>query len=221
MWIDDYSIAPRVRADFASLVWYLSYRHGVPLPNPAQDLYLFDGATTALEAQTSSADVRQALVGTSLFAAASDEVLDGVASGASIERYQAGEVVLDSGTTSDLCLLDEGRARLVLEGDDTAPLDVLEHASGEVVGLLGEPPDGVGRAVVIAITDCRIVRVAAAVAADAVSGSDDLAAALEQIRASRRRRCDRVVRRARRAIDTAAPSSDSDDVVPTRPGDAP
>ena len=43
MWIDDYTITPRVQADFASLVWYLSYRRGVPLPNPAQDLYLFDG----------------------------------------------------------------------------------------------------------------------------------------------------------------------------------
>ena len=48
MWIDDYSMQPRVRADFASLVWYLSYRHGVPLPNPAQDLYLFDGTAAAV-----------------------------------------------------------------------------------------------------------------------------------------------------------------------------
>ena len=47
MWVDDFAIVPRVRADFASLVWYLSYRHGVPLPNPAQDLYLFDGVQTA------------------------------------------------------------------------------------------------------------------------------------------------------------------------------
>ncbi len=63
MWIDDYSIRPRVQADFAALVWYLSYRHGVPLPNPAQDLYLFDGNASALASQVSSADVRRALLG--------------------------------------------------------------------------------------------------------------------------------------------------------------
>ena len=38
MWIDDYAIAPRVKSDFGSLVWYQSHRHGVPLPSPAQDL---------------------------------------------------------------------------------------------------------------------------------------------------------------------------------------
>ncbi|MBT8240676.1 MAG: mechanosensitive ion channel family protein, partial [Acidimicrobiia bacterium] len=43
MWIEDYAIAPRVKADLGALVWYLTYRHDVPLPNPAQDLYLFDG----------------------------------------------------------------------------------------------------------------------------------------------------------------------------------
>ena len=226
MWIDDYSITPRVRADFSSLVWYLSYRHDVPLPNPAQDLYLFDGATTALAAQTSSADVRRALAHTSLFAEASDDVLDAVAAASSIERYQAGEVMLDSDTTSDLCLLDDGRARLVLEGDGTARIDVLEHATGEVLGLLGEPPSGDRRAVVIATTDCRIVRISAAAAAGAVSGSDALAAALEQLRASRRRRCERVLRRTQRSEVALPAGADTGTDAPpdvaaaTDPGDA-
>jgi small-conductance mechanosensitive channel len=43
MWIDDYAIAPSVATDFGTLVWYQSHRHGVPLPSPAQDLYLYDG----------------------------------------------------------------------------------------------------------------------------------------------------------------------------------
>lgn len=221
MWIDDYSIAPRVRADFASLVWYLSYRHGVPLPNPAQDLYLFDGATTALETQTSSADVRRALTGASLFAEASDEVLDSVAAASSLERYQAGEVILDSDDTSDVCLLDDGRARLVLESDEAASFDVLEHAAGEVLGLLGEPPEGADRrAVVIAITDCRIVRIPAAAAAGAVSGSDALAAALEQLRASRRRRCERLLRRAHRSTEPAPAATDADDAATAPRGES-
>ncbi len=213
MWIDDYSIAPRVRADFAALVWYLSYRHGVPLPNPAQDLYLFDGAKSALETQASSADVRRALVGASLFAEASDELLDGVAAASSIERYQQGEIVIDSADTSDLCLLDDGSARLVLQADAAAPLEVLDHARGEVLGLLGELPDVDRRAVVVATSDCRIVRIPAHAAAGAVSASGALAAALDQLRASRRRRCERVLRRSQRSNDAAVPNAEAGEVA--------
>lgn len=217
MWIDDYSITPRVRADFAALVWYLSYRHGVPLPNPAQDLYLFDGANSALEASTSSADVRRALMGASLFAEASDEVLDSLAAASSIERYQQGEVVIDSAATSDLFLLDDGRARLLLEADGEVPVEVLDHATGEVLGLLGELPNTDRRAVVVATSDCRIVRIPAAAATGAVTGSGALAAALDQLRAARRRRCERVLRRSHRAIDAAVPT----DVTTAQGGDTP
>lgn len=221
MWIDDYSVAPRVRADFASLVWYLSYRHGVPLPNPAQDLYLFDGASSALQAQTSSADVRRALTGASLFAEASDEVLDGVAAASSIERYQQGEIVIDSDEPGDLCLLDDGRARLVLEADDAAPLEVLDHAMGEVLGLLGELPNTDRRAVVIASSDCRIVRIPAHTAAGAVAASGALSAALDHLRASRRRRSERVLRRSQRSIDPARSGTDAAEVATAQGGEAP
>ena len=52
MWVSDYSVVPRVRSDFGSLVWYQSHRHGVPLPSPAQDLFLHDSAAEAEAAET-------------------------------------------------------------------------------------------------------------------------------------------------------------------------
>jgi signal-transduction protein with cAMP-binding, CBS, and nucleotidyltransferase domain len=203
-------------------VWYLSYRHGVPLPNPAQDLYLFDGASTALASQTSSADVRRALVGVPLFAETSDDVLDTLAAASSIERFQQGEVVIAADAAGDLCLLDDGSARLVLHADDAAPLDVLDHASGEVLGLLGELPDVERWAVVVATSDCRIVRIPADAAADAVAASGQLAAVLEQLRASRRRRCERVLRRPPPpAVDPVRPDDDAPRGAFTRPGEMP
>jgi small-conductance mechanosensitive channel len=80
MWIEDYTIAPQVKADFGALVWYLSYRHDVPLPNPAQDLYLFDGAKTAIESQITSADIRRRLVDAPMTGDLDDDTLDQLAS---------------------------------------------------------------------------------------------------------------------------------------------
>lgn len=200
MWIDDFSIAPRVRADFASLVWYLSYRHGVPLPNPAQDLYLFDGDRSAAVSQVSSADVRQALLASPLLAELDDESLDQVASTSTLDAYQAGETIVGAGDSHDWFVLDTGTARLVLRTDELGDLDVLEHAPGEILGVLGELPDAGHHGVVVATTDCRVARIPAEAAAMALTSSTGLAAAFDQLGVSRRRRCDRVLRRAHRQL---------------------
>ena len=90
MWIDDYTNAPQVRADFGALVWYLSYRHDVPLPNPAQDLYLFDGAQTAIESHVTAADLRRRLVGSALLQGLDDDVLDRLAAAARARSVPTG-----------------------------------------------------------------------------------------------------------------------------------
>ena len=105
MWIDDYTLAPQVKADFGALVWYLSYRHDVPLPNPAQDLYLFDGAKTAIESQITAADIRRRLVDVPVIAELDDTVLDHLAAHASVEQYQRGETIIAQGERRDLFLL--------------------------------------------------------------------------------------------------------------------
>lgn len=200
MWIDDFSITPRVRADFSALVWYLSYRHGVPLPNPAQDLYLFDGAQAAISSQVSSADVRQALLEAPLFAEVTEDVLDRLAAASSIDTFQQGEVVIGAGDLRDLFVLAHGSARLVLRGEGVSDLDVLDHGEGELLGVLEELPDRDRGGVVVATSDCRVVRIPAAAAAEALTASTPLAQALDQMRVSRRRRCDRVLRRAGRGV---------------------
>jgi small-conductance mechanosensitive channel/CRP-like cAMP-binding protein len=207
MWIEDYSITPRVRADFSSLVWYLSYRHGVPLPNPAQDLYLFDGTASAIASQVSSADVRRSLLGAPLLAEASDDTLDNLAAGSTIDTYQAGEVIIAPGVVSGLHILDSGQARLVLQAGDLGDLPVLDHVAGEFLGVLGDPGDSGHRAFVVATVDCRVVRVPPAIAAGALTGSSGLAAALEQLAISRRRRCERVVRRSLRSVENGRTES--------------
>ncbi len=194
MWIEDYALAPQVKADFGALVWYLSYRHDVPLPNPAQDIYVFDGAKTAIDSQITTAEIRRRIVDMPLVAGLDDNALDNLAAVASIEQYQQGETILEEGTERDLLLLDAGRARLVLRRDDADELNVVDLEAGEVLGVLNELPES-GRAMVVAMTDCDIVRIPPDGASRAIALAPDLAEMLDQLATTRRRRIERVMRR--------------------------
>ena len=61
MWIEDFQDAPKVSSTFGSLVWYASHRHDVPLPSPAQDLYLYDGVEAGAADTPDRAEVRRRL----------------------------------------------------------------------------------------------------------------------------------------------------------------
>ncbi len=210
LWIDDYAIAPRVRADFGALVWYLSYRHDVPLPNPAQDLYLFDGAKTAIESQITAADVRRRISDAPLMADLDEAVLGQLASAASVDQYQLGETIVSAGAQRELWLLTAGRARLVLRRNGVDDLDVLDIEAGEVFGVLEDLPEMDRQALVVAVTDCEVVAIPPEAAGRAIALAPDLATVLEQLGSTRRRRVDRVLRRlAREATKPALPPGDA------------
>ena len=209
MWIDDYTRAPQVKADFGALVWYLSYRHDVPLPNPAQDLYLFDGAKTAIESQLTSADIRRRIIDVPLLSDLDDDALDQMAATATLGQYRQGETIITEGTQHDLLLLAHGRARLLLRRDGVEDLDVLDIETGEVFGVLDEPPR-LHRAVVVATTDCDVVRIPPEGAGRAISVAPDLAGVLEQLAVTRRRRIERVLRRSGREITLPSDSTELD-----------
>ncbi len=210
MWIDDFSIEPRVKADFGALVWYLSYRHGVPLPNPAQDLYLFDGAKTAIESQLTTADLRRRLVAAPVAAELDDDVLDHLAANATVDQYQQGETIVSQGERRDLFLLDRGRASLVLRRPDEADVSLLDIESGEIIGILDDPTDAEQPVLVTAVTDCDVLRIPPDAAARAIALAPELANVLDQLAVTRRRRIDRALRRIARASAGPAPDASSE-----------
>ncbi len=209
MWIDDYTLAPRVKADFGALVWYLSYRHDVPLPNPAQDLYLFDGAKTAIESEITAADVRRRLVDMPIVAELDGEVLDHLAAHASIHQYRRGETIVTQGARNDLLLLQSGRASLLLRTSGADDVGVLDIEPGEVVGVIDDPVESDREILVAAKTDCDVVTIPPGAAAHAVALAPELAAVLDQLATTQRRRIDRVIRRtARSALAKASSAAD-------------
>lgn len=202
MWISDYAIAPQVKSDFGSLVWYQSERQGVPLPSPAQDLFLHDPIAEANAAETSPATVRRALRSSSLLAMLDDEDLDRLIPSSRITRFAAGELLIDmSSSTRDLLVIVDGVARMVLIEADGSETGMGEVGSGETLGVL-DSSRGDGAVLGFrAATDCEVVIVQAEAAGEVGSRNADLSAALNRLASLRRRRIERTLTQRTRASD--------------------
>ena len=194
LWVDDFAIVPRVRSDFGSLVWYQSHRLGVPLPSPAQDLYLHDAAAMAEAAKPTSASIRSGLQRSQLLTLLGDDDIDRLVPASRFARYAAGELMVESGTSArDLMVLLDGRAALVLLEDGTTESTVGDVAEGETIGIL-ESPRGEGRTIAVrAVTDCEVLNIGAEAASEITSRNAGLAAALNRLREIRARRVDRLI----------------------------
>lgn len=195
LWIDDVARAPAISSEFGSLVWYFSHRHDVPLPSPAQDLYLYDGVATVSSEHIDRPELLRRLRGSPLLVDLDDEAIDALADAATSRRYARGETILRVGSPdTDLHLLHAGPAAVVLEPgvvDET----VLHVAPGEVFGLLDHPVDGAPETAILAMDDCQVVTVSADAAMEVISRHPQLSAAVEQLATGRRRRLRHALRR--------------------------
>ena len=200
MWVTDYAITPRVLSDFGSLVWYQSHRHNVPLPSPAQDLFLHDAALADDGGRPDPSDIRAGLQASPLLALLSDDEVDRIVPETRADRYSIGELMIDStAVRRELMVLVEGRARLNLMEPGFEDVVIGEVNAGETIGLL-EGQRGDSRMLgVRASTDCEVLVIGADAASEIGSRNADLAAAFNRMSAIRRRRVDRVV--AARAIE--------------------
>lgn len=211
MWIDDYRSEPQVKSDFGSLVWYQSHRHGVPLPSPAQDLYLYDGVVADTEEVPTPGELREGLSVSPLLASLPDEDLDRLAHAARGERFSIGEALLDPEVDEHgPSVIIEGRAHIVLaDGDDE--VTVSELGPGDLVGVL----EGLGKSTlalpvhVRAVADCEVLTIDRDVFSEVGSRNADLASAINRNSAIRRRRVDRVVEARRGGRDETALGHDA------------
>ncbi len=200
MWIDDYEIEPMVRSDFGRLVWYQSHRHDVPLPNPAQDLFLYDGVKTAEAAIPTTAELRQGLQSSPLLASLDDEELDALAAATRLDRYSVGEVIVGPASTGgELRLVRDGHAQMVLPDDGTDHV-IADFAAGEAIGVIDLSSPELRRVLVRAVSDCVIATIDAQVIGAVGSRNAELATALNRVAAIRRRRVERTMEHAREEL---------------------
>lgn len=215
LWIDDYAIAPRVKSDFGSLVWYHSHRHDVPLPSPAQDLYLWDGVRTYESGRPDHAQLLAAVRSCPLIANLGDDDLDALASTARLAQFARGETIGSSDGLDAIGILQRGRAQLVLRLDGATP-SVLEYLDGDLLGIVDfdETPGAV-----VAVTDCEVVELDVETARRVISRSPELSGAIEQISSSRQRRIERTLRRyaAARVVTELTEGSDVSEATAPEP----
>jgi hypothetical protein len=185
MWIDDYTIAPRVKTDFGALVWYQSHRMDVPLPSPAYDLYHHDPIQEAADAELSPEELGERIRAASTFSELSDADIRELSAATVPERFRRGETMIPAGMTSrDIFILWSGRARIVVpEMPDTS----IELSDGDVYGAGRSRGDSRPR-VVVAATDCEILRIDASTAGAVASRNPALAEEIDQQLSSRNRR---------------------------------
>jgi small-conductance mechanosensitive channel/CRP-like cAMP-binding protein len=213
MWVNDYSIVPRVESDFGSLVWYQSHRHDVPLPSPAQDLFIHDAAAEDEASKPKPGDIRRSLQRTPLLGLLSDDDLDRIVPETRPLRYAVGELMIDSQSTrQELMIIVEGQAVLELIEPGFDNVVIGEVGGGESVGML-EGLRGEARILALrAVTDCEVLVVGFAAAGEIGSRNADLAAAFNRMSAVRQRRVQRVVT-ARAAGNPEADTEQTDDPV--------
>jgi small-conductance mechanosensitive channel/CRP-like cAMP-binding protein len=195
LWIDDYTIAPRVKSDFSALVWYQSHRHEVPLPSPAYDLYVSDAVEAAAAGQVDRAEIRRRLRRSSLLDQLGEDDLDRLAVATQPLRFARGEVIVDADAANrDLYVLWDGRARMVVDDADGSQRSIAEFSEGDIFGLLSRSDEWDDTPRVVAITDCEVLIIGADAAGGAASRNPALAEALNQLLATRRRRVERMLR---------------------------
>lgn len=211
MWVNDFSIAPRVQSDFRSLVWYMSHRHDVPLPSPAYDLYNYDGVEASASGIPDRAEIRRRLLASDLFDALDDDELDRLSALSKPDRFEADESVagIDAGDRF-LYTLWTGRAHLEAVRNDGSVHTIASLAPGDVFGLVQPAEDGTFVPRVVADTDCEVVSTDLSVAGPLIARNPGLVEALNQIMTTRTRRIERLASDSHlaAAIDTGATASD-------------
>jgi small-conductance mechanosensitive channel len=186
LWIDDYAIAPRVFSDFGSLVWYQSFRMGVPLPSPAYDLYHHDPIQEAADAEVGEEELRHRIAMSPLLRDLPEADLVLASRSARAVRYARSETIVeDRSGDRHLYVLWDGRARIVNMDD---PARYVELSAGDAFTALDAVPHGDGRYDVIAVTDCEVVIVDPEAGGSIGSRNSELAATLSRINMSRVKR---------------------------------
>jgi CRP-like cAMP-binding protein len=198
-WMTDVSRKDDIRADANAAIWYHFTRAGIGFPYPVREIRRLPTATS--QTAEHAADVaRERLRTVPFFRTLPDELLDGLARGATLETFGGGERVVVQGDPGDSCyVIDVGSAEvLIQEGDSERRVATFVPGDlfGEMSLLTGEPRS----ATVRTMGDVRVVRMGADSIREALQRSPELATSLAEAAALRREG----LAEARTGIDTEA-----------------
>ncbi len=187
-WVDDFAQTEPIMDRFTTLLYYRLQREGLVIPFPIRDVRMHaEGPDHLARVREQDLAARlEFLNGVDLFADCSPEHRLEIARCLERITYAAGETVIRQGAAGDwMVFLEQGRARVVLERDDTVTqVAVLEGGQyvGEMALLTGEPRS----ATVIAVTDLRAYVLRKAAFRNVLVGHPEIAQKLSEVIATRR-----------------------------------
>lgn len=193
--INDFSILPGLKDEFATRIWYAAKRNGLNIPFPIRTLYHYDGE--AVDAAADESAVTNSLSQLATLTTAPQE--DALSEGMIMKHFAAGETVLKAGEKSNLIYtVLSGQVSLRLDTDNGSEA-LLTLAQGDIFGveslLRGE-----GSSVnIIALHDLELVGLTKEAVMKMVRRKPSFARELEEIIEARAAR----ISQARESIKTA------------------
>lgn len=161
-WIDNYERAEQIRAGVLARLWYELRRAGLTIPFPIRDITMRalpeDHEARRLEQQRR--EVFAELRRVSLFAPLSDEQIETVARGATLQRYAIGELLVRQGNKGDsLFVIKAGQVRVDKRGDDGQPITVATLGPDEFFGEMSLLTGELRSASVVALEETEAIEV--------------------------------------------------------------
>lgn len=179
----NYDIAPTVRSEFLSRVWYAARRNGLTIPFPIRTLYRHDADAMAIDLRGAETDRREsALHG---LVAQRDDV-SAIAERSELRKYATGEVLIPQGEVGDgLGVLISGKAVAMLGHLDGRSVRAYTIRPGEFYGERSSFFGQTSRVSVMADSDVEVVVIPPAAVQDLAERSPKFANAMEEVMETR------------------------------------
>ncbi len=159
-WITDYSKWPETRDAVLSRIWYALNRAGISVPFPIRDINLRQ-VSDELEQQARARqrrDIFNQLRPLQLFAPFDDAQIEQLAANSDLQRYQAGETLVQQGEVGDsLFVVKSGTARVDIHSGKNYITTVATRVPGDYFGEMSLLTGERRSASVIAETEMEVI----------------------------------------------------------------
>ena len=189
--LENYDVAPVVRSEFLSRVWYAAKRNGLTIPFPIRTVYRHDADAMAIDLTNAADDRREsALHG---LVAQRDDV-SAIAERSKLRNYANGELLIRQGEIGDgFGVLVSGRAVALISHKDGSTEQAFTIAPGEFYGERSSFFGQVSRVSVRADSDVEVVLVPAEAVQNLAQRSHRFAVGIEEVMETRNAVLERVL----------------------------
>ena len=178
--IDDFSILPTIKDEFATRVWYAAKRNGLSIPFPIRTVFNYDGAE--LDAGVDDAQLTSSVAQVNA-ALAPLEKEDAITTNVQLRHFGTAEVIIAKGARADILYT-------ILSGDVAMRLGeetLTTLSKGDILGASSMLRSEPSSATFVALSDTQLVSLSRGAVESMVRQRANFARELEEVIESRER----------------------------------